>query len=109
MQLACTEFASQPLTYAIVGAPAHGTLSAATAAGQVTYTPAAGFQGNDSFTYDASSTNGTSNVASVAIVVSAPAWPTQDTRARREPARRSQSPAITLASAWAQAAMSRSL
>ena len=72
VQLACTEFASQPLTYAIVGAPAHGTLSAATAAGQITYTPATGFQGNDSFTYDASSTNGTSNVASVAIVVSAP-------------------------------------
>ena len=72
VQLACTEFASQPLTYAIVGAPAHGTLSAATATGQVTYTPGAGFQGNDSFTYDASSTNGTSNLASVAIVVSGP-------------------------------------
>ena len=72
VQLACTEFARQPLTYAIVGAPAHGTLSAATAAGQITYTPATGFQGTDSFTYDASSTNGTSSVASVAIVVSAP-------------------------------------
>jgi hypothetical protein len=72
VQLACTEFASRPLTYAIVRAPAHGTLSAVTAAGQVTYTPAAGFRGNDSFTYGASSTNGTSNIASVSIAVSPP-------------------------------------
>ena len=72
VQLACTEFASRPLTYAIVGAPAHGTLSAVTAAGQVTYTPPAGFRGSDSFTYDASSTNGTSNIASVSIAVSPP-------------------------------------
>jgi hypothetical protein len=72
VQLTCTEFASQPLTYAIVGAPAHGTLSAVTAAGHVTYTPATGFRGNDSFTYDTSSTNGTSNIASVSIAVSPP-------------------------------------
>ena len=72
VQLACTEFASQPLTYAIVGAPAHGSLSAVAATGQVTYTPAAGFSGDDSFTYDTSSTNGTSNVASVSIAVSPP-------------------------------------
>lgn len=72
VQLACTEFASRPLTYTIVGAPAHGTLSAVAAMGQVTYTPAAGFRGSDSFTYEASSTNGTSNVASVSIAVSPP-------------------------------------
>ena len=72
VQFACTEFASRALTYAIVGAPAHGTLSAVTAAGQVTYTPAAGFQGADSFSYDASSTNGASNIASVSIMVGPP-------------------------------------
>jgi Glycine rich protein/Bacterial Ig domain len=72
VQLGCTEFASRPLTYAIVGTPAHGTLSAVTATGQVTYTPVASFRGNDSFTYEASSTNGTSNVASVSIAVSPP-------------------------------------
>jgi hypothetical protein len=71
VQLNCTEFAGQPLTYAIVGAPAHGRLSGLKAGGHVavTYTPAAGFLGTDSFTYDASSTNGTSTAASVSITV----------------------------------------
>jgi hypothetical protein len=71
VQLNCTEFAGQPLTYAIVGAPAHGRLSGLKAGGHVTvtYTPAAGFVGIDSFTYDASSTNGTSTAASVSITV----------------------------------------
>ncbi len=39
--------------------------------GQVTYTPAAGFSGNDSFTYDATSVNGTSSVHSIAISIGA--------------------------------------
>jgi hypothetical protein len=47
-------------------------LSAVTAAGHVTYTPAGGFQRNDNFTYDASSTNGASNIASVSIAVGPP-------------------------------------
>ncbi len=69
--LNCTEFAGQPLTYAIAVAPAHGRLSGLEAGGDgtVTYTPAAGFVGNDSFTYDASSTNGISAPASVSITV----------------------------------------
>jgi hypothetical protein len=67
----CTEFAGQPLTYAIAVAPAHGRLSGLEAGGHgtVTYTPAAGFLGTDSFTYYASSTNGTSATASVSITV----------------------------------------
>ena len=69
VQLKCTEFAAQPLTYAIVTAPAHGKLSGDVASGQVTYTPAAGFSGKDSFTYDASSTNGTSTAVTVSITV----------------------------------------
>jgi hypothetical protein len=72
VQLACTEFARRPLTYATVSAPTHGTLSAVTATGQVTFTPAAGFTGNDSFAYDASSTNGASHSASVSIAVRSP-------------------------------------
>jgi hypothetical protein len=68
VQLNCTEFAGQPLTYAIVGAPAHGRLSGLKAGSQITYTPA-GFVGTDSFTYDASSTNGISTAASVSITV----------------------------------------
>ena len=69
VQLTCTEFAGRSLTYTIVGAPAHGRLSGLKAGGQVTvtYTPDAGFVGTDSFTYDASSTNGTSTAASVSI------------------------------------------
>ena len=68
VKLSCTEFAGQALTYA-VGAPGHGRLSGLTTGGQVTYTPAAGFVGTDSFAYDASSTNGTSIAASVSIMV----------------------------------------
>ena len=71
VRLNCTEFAGQPLTYSIVRAPAHGRLSGLKAAGRVTvtYTPAAHFVGTDSFTYDASSTNGTSIRAAVSIRV----------------------------------------
>ena len=69
VQLKCTEFAGEPLTYAIVDPAAHGTLSAIGPTGEVTYTPAARFVGTDSFAYDASSTNGTSIAASVSIRV----------------------------------------
>jgi hypothetical protein len=71
VKLTCTEFASRPLSYAIVGAAAHGRLSAVGATGHVTYTPAHGFWGHDSFTYDASSTNGTSSAHRVSIAVGA--------------------------------------
>jgi hypothetical protein len=69
VQLVCTEYAAKPLTYMIVGAPAHGTSSAVGPTGQVMYTPAAGFSGIDSFTYDASSTNGGSYVQTISITV----------------------------------------
>jgi hypothetical protein len=69
VHLKCTEFASRALTYAIVTAPAHGELSGDVARGKVTYTPATGFSGRDSFTYDASSTNGTSRAVTVSIAV----------------------------------------
>ncbi len=69
VQLMCTEYAGKPLTYTIVGAPAHGTLSVVSPSGQVMYTPAVGFSGVDSFTYDASSTNGNSGVQTISITV----------------------------------------
>jgi hypothetical protein len=69
VQLKCTEFAGQPLTYTIVGAPAHAKLSGDVGSGRVTYTPAAGFSGQDSFTYAASSTNGASGAVTVSITV----------------------------------------
>ncbi len=72
VQLQCTEFAGRALTYAIVGQPVHGRLSGIAATGRVTYTPDAGFSGDDSFAYDASSTNGTSITTSVSIAVIPP-------------------------------------
>jgi len=69
VQLMCTEYAAKPLTYRIVVAPAHGALRAVSLTGQVVYEPAAGFSGIDSFTYDASSTNGSSNVRTISIAV----------------------------------------
>ncbi|MFC5373381.1 IPT/TIG domain-containing protein [Brevundimonas faecalis] len=58
---------------AIGTAAQHGTT---TIAGDVvTYTPAAGYFGADSFTYTASGSGGTSNVATVSIVVATPAAP----------------------------------
>ena len=63
---------SGTLTFAIVANPGHGTVSITNAAtGAFTYTPAAGFSGSDSFTFDASNSGGTSNVATESVTVSA--------------------------------------
>jgi hypothetical protein len=70
VQLACTDAAGAVLTYAIVGGPAHGTLSLTAATGQVIYTPSPGYSGSDSFTYQASSSHGTAAAATVSITVS---------------------------------------
>ena len=60
-----------PLTAVLVGSgPAHGTLTL-NADGGFIYTPAADFAGSDSFTYRASDGTLTSNVATVAISVTA--------------------------------------
>jgi hypothetical protein len=62
---------SGTLTYSVVAAPTHGTLSGT--APNLTYTPTANYSGADSFTFKAN--NGTdSNVATVSITV-APAPP----------------------------------
>ena len=58
---------------AIVTAPAHGTTSVA--GDVVTYTPAAGYTGADSFTYTATGPGGTSAPGTVSITVSTPAAP----------------------------------
>ena len=58
----------------ITTAPAHGTL---TSNGEVvTYVPAAGYIGSDSFAYAATGPGGTSAAASVAVTVTAPPAPT---------------------------------
>jgi hypothetical protein len=73
VQLSCADPAGVAVTYAIVSAPAHGTLSGLDATqGTVTYTPSAGYSGPDSFTYGASSSNGTSSPQTVSITVNPP-------------------------------------
>jgi uncharacterized protein YhjY with autotransporter beta-barrel domain len=59
---------------AVVTAPAHGATSIA--GDVVTYTPAAGYFGADSFTYTATGPGGTSAPATVSLSVATPAAPT---------------------------------
>ncbi len=56
----------------IASAPAHGKVTAnSPAAGQITYTPTAGYSGADSFTYTATNSGGTSAPATVSLTVNA--------------------------------------
>src|SRR5205807_4627271 len=59
---------SSTLSAVLVGGPSHGSL-ALNADGSFTYTPAADFNGTDSFTYRASDGSLSSNVATVTITV----------------------------------------
>jgi hypothetical protein len=59
---------------AVASAPAHGTISVA--GDVVTYTPAAGYYGADSFTYTATGPGGTSPAATVSLTVATPPAPT---------------------------------
>jgi DNA-binding beta-propeller fold protein YncE len=66
--LGCTDPDGDPLTMAVVSAPAHGTLGAIDqATGKVTYTPAEGYVGSDSFTYRASDAAGAGDAATVSV------------------------------------------
>ena len=67
--LGATDVDEDPLTFTIVSGPAHGTLSGTGAAR--TYTPAADFNGSDSFTFKANDDSVDSNVATVTITVTA--------------------------------------
>jgi DNA-binding beta-propeller fold protein YncE len=68
LALACTDAAGAPVSYAIASGPAHGTLSALDpSSGSVTYTPAPGYHGPDSFTFDGSSIDGTSQPVTVSL------------------------------------------
>ncbi|PYS81807.1 MAG: hypothetical protein DMF67_15390 [Acidobacteria bacterium] len=65
-----TDVDSTTLTFQIVAGPSHGSLSGT--APNVTYTPAANYNGPDSFTFqinDGSASNNLSNVAQVSITV----------------------------------------
>jgi VCBS repeat-containing protein len=65
----CTDVDGTPLNYAIVGVPAHGTASVVF--GRLRYTPAADYNGPDSFTYRASDGSLNSSPATVSITVDA--------------------------------------
>jgi VCBS repeat-containing protein len=65
-----TDVDSAVLTAAVVANPAHGSLTL-NSNGSFTYTPAANYNGADSFTYRASDGSLTSNVATVNLTVTA--------------------------------------
>src|SRR5207248_2186827 len=69
MTLAATDVDGDTLTYAVVTAPAHGTLSGV--APTVTYTPAAGYFGPDNFMFKANDGTVDSAAATVTITVTA--------------------------------------
>ncbi|MBV9592489.1 MAG: cadherin-like domain-containing protein, partial [Actinobacteria bacterium] len=73
--LACTDTDGDPLTTSILSPPAHGTLGAISN-GTVTYTPAAGYTGPDSFTFGTTDTINASAAATATITVGAPPAPT---------------------------------
>jgi regulation of enolase protein 1 (concanavalin A-like superfamily) len=66
--LAASDKDGLPLVYSIVSGPGNGTLTGT--APHVTYTPAADFNGEDSFTFKASAGDVESNIATVSITVS---------------------------------------
>jgi VCBS repeat-containing protein len=66
-----TDANGNTLTAVLVSGPSHGTLTL-NADGSFTYTPATDYTGSDSFTYQASDGQALSNVATVALNVTAP-------------------------------------
>ncbi|MDT4922672.1 MAG: large repetitive protein [Pseudonocardiales bacterium] len=77
--LTATDVDAQPLTFSIVAGPGNGGLGAigvpscvgTTCTATVTYTPAANYNGPDSFTYKANDGTADSNVATVTLTVNA--------------------------------------
>ncbi len=65
--LVATDVESSALAYTIVSPPQHGSLSGT--APSLTYSPAPGYVGNDSFRFEASDGESTSNPATVSIEV----------------------------------------
>ncbi|HXJ33099.1 MAG TPA: beta-propeller fold lactonase family protein [Candidatus Eisenbacteria bacterium] len=72
--LSCNDPNGDPITRSIVAAPMHGTLeSIDEASGAVAYTPAAGFDGDDSFTFAATDGSASSATATASLTVACPA------------------------------------
>jgi 6-phosphogluconolactonase (cycloisomerase 2 family) len=87
--LNCSDVDGDPLTRAIASGPAHGSLGASGAT--VTYTPAAGFTGTDSFTFDASDGTNVSEPVTATITVGSPPHATSPGKTRVAVSRVSQS------------------
>lgn len=68
--LSASDPEGNPLSYAVVSEPANGALSAV-ADNQVTYTPGANFNGQDSFTFKANDGQTDGNTALISITVNA--------------------------------------
>jgi Bacterial Ig domain len=84
VQLHCTDVVGTSLSYAIVSNPAHGSVSVNGATGQATYTAATGYSGPDSFTFDATSSHGTSAATTATITVPKP-QPPRDSQPKLSP------------------------
>ena len=68
--VACTDVDNSTLTYSKVGDPSHGTV-VVNSDGTFTYTPAANYNGSDSFTFKANDGDLDSNVATFNITIAA--------------------------------------
>lgn len=68
VNFSATDADGNALTYSLVASPTHGSLGTISGS-QVTYTPAAGYVGSDSFTYRAYDGQAYSNVGTVNITV----------------------------------------
>ena len=66
--LDATDAEDDPLTFAVVSGPTHGTLDVCSS-GSCTYTPTGGYVGPDSFTWKANDGTSNSNVATYSITV----------------------------------------
>lgn len=71
--ISASDAEGDPLEYTIVSGPAHGVLSGT--APNLTYTPASGYLGADSFAFSASDGSLTSGAATIAIEVTQPSNP----------------------------------
>src|SRR5207253_2871777 len=67
--LSATDIEGSALTYAVVSGPAHGTLSGS--APSLMYTPAANYNGADSFTYTIDDGHGGTATATVSVAITA--------------------------------------
>lgn len=68
-ELSATDADDDALTFAIVGQPEHGTIELDSATGAYTFTPDAGYSGEDSFTFTANDGYDDSNTGTITVTV----------------------------------------